>query len=80
LNKSSQFLNFSEFEELGVPVQLDLMNRNGPGGLALTVARYESCRSGIQQIRAGFGAMEEEFWNQNYLPIFRESEKLVFNS
>ena len=32
----------AEFEELPDAVQHDLMNRNGPRGLALTVARYEA--------------------------------------
>ena len=39
----------AEFEELPDAVQHDLINRNGPRGLALTVARYESCDNGLDQ-------------------------------
>ena len=39
----------AEFEELPDAVQHDLMNRNGPRGLASTVARYESCDNGLDQ-------------------------------
>ena len=54
---------------------MELMTKNGPGGLALAVARYEACEGGMDQLYAGFGEKELEHWNQFYSATFGSKDK-----
>jgi len=51
------------------------MNKNGPGGLALTVARYEASEGGMEQMYIAFGDQEEDLWKQNYSSTFDSKDK-----
>ena len=66
---------FPDFQALPYQVQVDIMNKNGPAGLAVRVAEYEACKGGLQQIQGAFGATEEEQWNENYSAIFHGTDK-----
>ena len=66
---------FPDFQALPFQLQVDIMNKNGPAGLAVRVAEYEACKGGLQQIQGAFGATEEEHWKQNYLPIFHGTDR-----
>ena len=48
-----------EFKELPGSTQRELMARNGPSGLAVMICHYENCSQGMQQIREGFGELDE---------------------
>ena len=48
-----------EFRELPVSTQRQLMAKNGPYGLAVMICRYENCPQGMQQIKEGFGELDE---------------------
>jgi hypothetical protein len=65
-----------EFKELPLQTQRGLLSANGASGVAVMICRYESCPRGMQQIQEGFGEIDEIRWRENYLPTFKNVDKV----
>jgi hypothetical protein len=53
------------------------MAQNGHLGLSLFILKAESCETGMDQLRDGFGEADEEKWNTEYLPMFGDTSLVV---
>ena len=65
-----------EFKELPSQTQLGFLSANGAAGVAVMICRYESFPRGMQQIQEGFGEIDEIRWRENYLPTFKNVDKV----
>ena len=58
-----------QFEDVPADVQLELIGNNSCPALALVVARFENCSTGLQQAHDSCGEEDELKWKETFLPL-----------
>jgi len=63
-----------EFVEMPTLLQIELIATNSAFGLAMLILKAENCVCFSEQLREGIGELDEQRWQQLYLPLIEKVE------